>query len=141
MSAPIRVKVVCLFEQDGQFLFAEGYDPTKNQHYLMPVGGGVEFGERCEEAIFREVFEEIGVEIQNLRLLKVVENLFTFDGIAVHEIVFVYQADLAAPLQHSIGVESNGDEFNLRWLTRNQINTLGWPVFPKGLLDAIPAAL
>lgn len=141
MSRPIRVKVICLFEQQAQFLLAEGYDSTKNQHYLMPVGGGVEFGERCEDAIRREVLEEIGLEIQNLRLLKVLENVFTFDGIAGHEIVFVYQADLAAPLSQLRGVESNGAEFNLRWLTRHQIDTLGWPVFPEGLLDIMPAAL
>ncbi|WP_027469390.1 NUDIX hydrolase [Deefgea rivuli] len=139
MSAHIRVKVICLFEQEGLFLFAEGYDPSKTQHYLMPVGGGVEFGERCEDAIRREVQEEIGIEALNLRQLTVLENLFTFDGIAGHEIVFVYQADLAAPLSLLRGVESNGEEFNLRWLTRQQIDALGWPVFPEGLLDVMPA--
>ncbi len=141
MAAQIRAKVICLFEQQGHFLFAEGFDPTKNQHYLMPIGGGVEFGERSEDAIRREVLEEIGLDIQNLRLLNVIENLFTFDGIAGHEIVFVYQADLNAPLLHLRGVESNGVEFNLRWLSHEEIKHLAWPVFPDGLLDLMPVVL
>lgn len=138
MPRPIRVKVICLFEQQGRFLFAEGYDPTKNQHYLMPIGGGVDFGERTDDAIRREVLEEIGLEIHNLRLLKVLENLFTFDGSAGHEIVFVYQADLTTPLLSLRGVESNGVEFNLRWLSRDEITVLNWPVFPDGLLELLP---
>ena len=138
MSVPIRVKVICLIEQQGQFLLAEGYDPAKKQHYLMPIGGGVDFGERTDDAIRREVLEEIGLEVQHLRLLNVLENLFTFDGTAGHEIVFVYQAELAAPLATLRGVESNGQEFNLRWITTQQIDTLGWPVFPEGLLDLMP---
>ena len=138
MAAQIRAKVICLFEQQGHFLFAEGFDPTKNQHYLMPIGGGVEFGERSEDAIRREVLEEIGLDIQNLRLLNVIENLFTFDGVAGHEIVFVYQADLTEPLQSLLGVESNGVEFNLRWLSGEEIRKLAWPVFPEGLLELLP---
>ncbi len=138
MPRPIRAKVICLFELQGQFLLAEGFDPTKNQHYLMPIGGGVDFGERSEDAIRREVLEEIGHEIQNLRLLQVIENVFTFDGVAGHEIVFVYQADLTESLQGLRGVESNGVEFNLRWLSREEIKNLAWPVYPDGLLDAIP---
>ncbi len=141
MLRPIRVKVICLFEQQGQFLLAEGYDPTKDEHYLMPIGGGVDFGERSEDAIRREVREEIGIEIQNLRLLNVIENLFTFDGIAGHEIVFVYQADLSAPLSSLRGVESNGMAFNLLWLTQTEIQNLGWPVYPAGLLDLQPSVL
>ncbi|WP_297577520.1 NUDIX hydrolase [uncultured Deefgea sp.] len=138
MAAHIRTKVRCLIKQQGQFLLAEGYDPTKNQHYLMPLGGSVDFGERSEAAIRREVLEEIGHEIQNLRLLQVIENVFTFDGVAGHEIVFVYQAELNAPLLHLRGVESNGVEFNLRWLSREEIRKLAWPVFPEGLLEMLP---
>ncbi|WP_373975736.1 NUDIX domain-containing protein [Chitinibacter sp. SCUT-21] len=137
MGAAIRAKVVCLFEDNGQYLLAEGFDPTKQQHYLMPIGGGIEFGELSADAVIREVAEEIGVQIESPRLLKVFENLFTFDGVAGHEIVFVYLAQLNAPLQSSIGVESNGAQFKLHWLSVAQMNELAWPVYPTGLFDEL----
>ena len=37
--------------------------------------------------------EEIGQDIKNIRLLDVVENLFTLNGSTGHEIVFVFEAD------------------------------------------------
>lgn len=40
----IRAKSVCLFRHNGRILLAEGYDPGKDEHYYIPVGGGVEFG-------------------------------------------------------------------------------------------------
>ena len=58
----IRAKAVCLFRRDSQILLSEGYDPAKDEKYLIPVGGGIEFGEKAEEAAIRETLEEIGVQ-------------------------------------------------------------------------------
>ena len=40
----------------------------------------------------RELREELGVAIHDVRLLGVLENLFSLDGQRGHEVVFVYDA-------------------------------------------------
>lgn len=58
--------------------------------YHRLIGGGVELGETHRAAVQREVSEELAATIRDLRYLGVVENIFQIDGVAGHEIVFVY---------------------------------------------------
>ncbi|WEF10561.1 NUDIX domain-containing protein [Pectobacterium actinidiae] len=50
----IRAKAVCLFRHNGKILLAEGHDPIKDEHYVLPLGGGIDFGE-LSQAAAREV--------------------------------------------------------------------------------------
>jgi len=86
----IKIKALCLFRHQDKVLLSYGYDPAKDETYLRPIGGGIEFGEMSTHAIAREVLEEIQQQICKPQLLGVLENLFTFDGQQGHEIVFVY---------------------------------------------------
>lgn len=88
----IRPIAICTFRHNGRILVGEGYDSAKGERYHRPVGGSLKFGETSEEAVRREVDEEIGVQITNLRLLGVLENIFSCEGQDAHEIVFVYEA-------------------------------------------------
>ena len=133
----IRAKAVCLFRRDGQILLSEGYDPAKEEKYLIPVGGGIEFGEKAEEAAIRETFEEIGAKIYDLSLLGVTENIFTFDNQKGHEIVFVYEAKLEDEgLYHKpemVGIETNGESFVVKWFSEDEIITNKVPFYPNGI--------
>lgn len=62
--------------------------------YHRLIGGSVEFGETHRDAIVREVDEELGAQVRELRYLGVVENLFHLDGLPGHEIVFIYSGRL-----------------------------------------------
>ena len=86
----IRVIAICLFRRSGEILVTEGLDTANNQRYARPLGGGVELGETSEQAIVREIREEIGSEVRDLRLLGVLENLIELEGQQQHEVVFVY---------------------------------------------------
>jgi ADP-ribose pyrophosphatase YjhB (NUDIX family) len=88
----IRVIAICLFRRGGEILVTEGLDKSTNRRYARPLGGGVELGETSEQAIVREIREEIGAEVRDLKLLGVLENLFELEGEQRHEVVFVYDA-------------------------------------------------
>lgn len=86
----IRVIAICLFRRGDEILVTEGLDTSCNRRYARPLGGGVELGETSEQTIVREIREEIGAEVRDLRLLGVLENLFELEGQQQHEVVFVY---------------------------------------------------
>jgi 8-oxo-dGTP pyrophosphatase MutT (NUDIX family) len=86
----IRVIAICLFRRGNDILVTEGFDTANNQRYARPLGGGVELGESSEQTIVREIREEIGAEVRDLKLLRVLENLFELEGRQQHEVVFVY---------------------------------------------------
>ena len=86
----IRVIAICLFRRNGEILVAEGLDTSTSRRYARPLGGGVELGETSGQTIVREIREEIGAEVRDLKLLGVLENLFELEGEQRHEVVFVY---------------------------------------------------
>jgi ADP-ribose pyrophosphatase YjhB (NUDIX family) len=93
----IRVTARCLFRHEGQILTISAQDPDKPEpHYGVP-GGGVEFGETSEQALRREMREELGAEMADLDLLFVSEEIFAVQGQTYHAIVFLYQGRFVDP--------------------------------------------
>lgn len=137
----IRPIVICVFRCGDRILVAEGYDPTKDQLFYRPVGGGIEFGESSEEALRREIREELGVEIAKPHLLGVLENRFTFDGATGHEIVFVYDAGFRDrrlyDLPSSHGTEDDGVPFKIVWFDLAADHAGSPPLYPDGLRELL----
>lgn len=92
MSKFPKVKAMGLFTSNGRFLGTQHVDRVKGEDFVRLIGGHVEFGERAEDAMRREVMEEVGVEIEQLRLLDILENIFTHEGSPGHEVIFIYHA-------------------------------------------------
>lgn len=92
MSKPpfIRVIAICTFMRDNRILVFEAFDAVKETPFYRPLGGGVDPGETSADALIREIREELDQEITDLRLLGVLESIFTVGKRAGHEIVFVY---------------------------------------------------
>lgn len=137
----LRVKAVCVFTNHGRILVNEGYDKADGQRFLVPIGGRVEFGESTEQAITREVAEELSAEVTDVALMGVLENQFTLEGGAGHEIVFVYDArfvDRSIYAKDSLpGIEGE-TPFTAQWLDPWKLDD---PLYPDGLLDLISSAL
>lgn len=93
----MRPIAIAVLRRGGSILVSQGRDRTTRETFYRPLGGGIEFGETAEEALRRELREELGVELGAARLLGVLENLFRFEGSAGHEIVFVFDAVVADP--------------------------------------------
>lgn len=92
-STRIRPLALCVFRRENSIFLSEGYDPRKSETFYRPIGGGIEFGELGREAVAREIQEEIGADITNVRLLGTLENIFTYNGNPGHELVLLYQAE------------------------------------------------
>jgi ADP-ribose pyrophosphatase YjhB (NUDIX family) len=88
----IRPIAICLFRHGDKILVSDGVEEPNQRPYSRPLGGAIEFGERAVDAVVREIREELGVGVRDVRLLGVLENLFTLNGQPGHEIVFVYDA-------------------------------------------------
>ena len=93
----IRILALGIIRQGDRIFISEGYDPVKQQTFYRAMGGGVEFGETSRAALQREFQEEIQAELINIKYLGCQENLFTFNGLPGHEILFVYQCDFVEP--------------------------------------------
>lgn len=137
----IRPLAICVFRRGRRILVAEGYDPTKKELFHRPLGGAIHFGERSAEALRREVREELGAEVRNMRFLGVLENLFTFDGEAGHEVVFVFDARFRNRALYSrrrlTGRESDGVPFRAVWRDIEVSQDGLPPLYPDGLLELL----
>lgn len=137
----VRPLAVCVFRRGEDLFVAEGYDSTKREVFYRPLGGAIEFGEHSREAAVREIREEIGQEIANLRYLGTLESIFTCDGQPGHEIVLVYAAEFADPAlyeQESVkGMEEGGLPFQALWKPIADFERGEAPLYPEGLLQLL----
>lgn len=67
---------------------------TKDKGKYYTIGGAIQVNESTEDAVVREVKEELGVKAQAGQLAFVVENRFEQDGVSYHNIEFHYLVDL-----------------------------------------------
>lgn len=89
-KARIRPISICLLRRGEEILVHESYDSVKERGFARPLGGGIDFGETSAEAAIREIKEELGLDITEVKLLGIVENIFVYEGEPGHEMVFVY---------------------------------------------------
>ena len=78
--------------RDGPRLLVRRYTAPNGDRYYRPLGGAVEFGERAAQTARRELREEIDAEIENVRHLATLEDLFQRNGEPAHQIVFLFEA-------------------------------------------------
>jgi 8-oxo-dGTP pyrophosphatase MutT (NUDIX family) len=140
----IRPLAICVFRHGDRIFAAEGYDPVKDQIFYRPLGGRIEFGERSHESIRRELMEEVGQEIADLRYLGTLENIFTFAGEPGHEIVLVYDGAFVNQAIYAkdglIGHEDDDarSEFRAVWKLLDFFRAPDAPpLYPDGLLELL----
>ncbi|OGD32284.1 hypothetical protein A3C91_00820 [Candidatus Azambacteria bacterium RIFCSPHIGHO2_02_FULL_52_12] len=102
----IEIIARAVIVRDGALLLCK--QKTK-KYYFLP-GGHVEFGESSENALKREIKEELGASVSSLKLIGIVENRFGVGKGKRHEINFVYSARLGAA-----NVKSVEDHIEFFW--------------------------
>jgi len=138
----IRPLALCIFSFGGRILVNEAHDQVRGQSYCRPLGGGIEFGEPSERTVTREIREELGAEVTNLRFLGTLENIFTNLGKPGHEIIQVYDGDFFDRSLYQrpflSGAESDGTPFQAYWRARSHFSA-ALPLFPDGLTELLDA--
>ena len=139
----IRTVALAVCRDGDRILVERGYDHVRDEHFLRAIGGGVEFGERAVDALAREWREELGLELEAPALLGVMENLFTSNGRAGHEVVFVFEARLADARVYGrdefTSTEPDGSRHVAVWVPLDELRHGPTPFKPAGLLDLLPS--
>jgi ADP-ribose pyrophosphatase YjhB (NUDIX family) len=113
---------------------------VKQQRFYRPLGGEIEFWERAEDAARREIREEVGAEMTNVRLLCVSENIFTYLGSKGHELVWTFEASFADPSYYerdAVQCLEGNAQFEAHWVALGLFQRGETPLYPDGLLEAL----
>src|SRR5579872_983307 len=138
----VRPLAICVFRNGDRILVAEGYDEIKRQTFYRPLGGGIEFGEYSWDTIAREIREELGVEVADVRYLGTMENIFVFNGQKGHEIVLIYDGAFVDGSLYQketlTGVEDDGVSLvTAIWKSLDDFDREHAPLYPDGLLELL----
>ncbi len=88
----IRIGVGAVVFRGDEVLLVKRGKPPFQGHWSIP-GGGLEFGERLEDAVRREVMEETGLEIAVRGLIGVFEAMPADVGQLTHTVMIDYYAE------------------------------------------------
>ena len=121
------VRATALIVKDNRLLVVEDEDG------FYTIGGAIQVDEATEDAVVREVKEELGVASKAVQLAFIVENRFEQAGVHYHNIEFHYLVDLLedAPLT----MQEDAKPLPCRWLALNDLHTINLkPAFLKTTL-------
>jgi len=109
--------------------------------YFYSVGGGVQMGEKAEDAVIREVLEETGVHYEIDRLAVIHENFFTdssdfFKDLNCHEIALYFLMKPKGNQDLNSDSYTQGIRENMVWIPIDELdNYTVYPTFLKEYLS------
>lgn len=140
-DAAVRAKAVAVCRNAGRVLVERGYDRLAESRFYRAIGGHIDFGERAAQTVVREWREEYGLTLRDVRLLGVLENVFTYEGRPGHEIVFAFEARVVEPEVYQRdeieGTDPDGRRHEAVWVSLDDLATGGIPLSPAGLLELL----
>lgn len=121
---------------------AELRDPRSGALFHRPPGGGIEEGERPEQAVRREVSEELGVILTALCELGAVEHIWYWDGREIQERAWLFVAHASDDARLQRGdtlelVEPTGERFPTVWRPIRGGSKGLPPLCPQNLTDLL----
>ncbi|MFK4289295.1 8-oxo-dGTP pyrophosphatase MutT (NUDIX family) [Bacillus sp. RC240] len=124
-----RVGAIC--KHDNKILILQ----DEGEEYWYVPGGRVKMLENSEDALKRELTEEVGVPIKVKRLIWSVENFFTLSERKFHEISFYYEVELhelPANGADQYILEEAGRKYIFKWVPVEELDAYNLqPAFIK----------
>ena len=137
----IKVKVMCLVTDGKRVLVGKGRDSIKNEDFYRVLGGSLDFGETVKNGMLREIREELNCEVENLKLVDVVENIFVYEGKRGHEITFLFKGYVRDPKlcePSTIHIIEDTYEFDAEWISIDDIVNKKVILYPEYDYSKIP---
>ena len=140
LDGAIRLVAAAVIRDRDRILVWDDYNPANGEVVAVPLAGGIEFGETGEQAIVRELGEEIGATTTRIEYLGLIEDIYEWAGQKRHELYLVYEVALADDTVYDAAevpvVEPDGTAYVARWRPLSHFRT-GARLVPAGLLDLI----
>lgn len=140
----IRPKAICIIRDGPRMLLEYTKWPTENDIFYVPLGGEIKYGEYGEYTVRREIKEEIKADIENIRYVGSIENIFEVEDDIGHEIVLVYEANFVDKSFYEKdvieGLETEIDPplaMVVYWKTIAEIEQEGVPLYPDRLRELL----
>lgn len=128
----LRVAGVIL---DGNKILVEQGDGCP---FAVCPGGRINFNETAENAIVREIYEELGVRSQVERLLFIHQNFFDTDGLRNHELCFFFLLNSSLRAD-GVTLKGRDNKSAYRWVAFDELqNVFFYPLFLKKRLSDLP---
>ncbi len=121
-NSKFNYRVCALFIHDGRIL---AMHDERSPYFYLP-GGRVELGERAEDAVMREVREELGIDACIIRPLWLNQAFFTedVDALRYHEICIYFLMDI-----RGTDLLQRGERFTL--IEGKHTHTFEWLPFDR----------
>lgn len=116
-----------IFNPDGKVLLCKSH--KWNHKYVIP-GGHIELGEKMEDALRREVLEETGLHIYDIKLISLIESIYSN---AFHEKKHFIFIDYTCKTDSS-DVQLNEEADAYEWVDLEEIENYDLGGFVKELL-------
>ncbi len=134
----IRPIALGLAIKNNKLLVSEGFDKVKNETFYRCLGGGIEFLEKSEEALKREFFEEINIDIAVKDFLGLSENIFTYQGKKAHELILFYSIDISdEDYQEYYKVIDDHGETIAKWIDIDEFKNKNKILYPEEVFKYI----
>ena len=120
MELEIRQAALCLIRHGNTFLVAEIQDPQSGLVLHRPPGGGIEEGETAEQAVRRELQEELGITLTAIQEVGTVDHIWFWKGREVQERASLFLASPSDDARLSRGecpwlIEADGQRIKTVW--------------------------
>jgi ADP-ribose pyrophosphatase YjhB (NUDIX family) len=126
-----------LFNEDKQCLFIRRAKEPAQGKLAIP-GGFIDFQETAEAALEREVFEEVGLKIEQIRYLGSCTNDYLYRDVVYPVVDLIFAARAIAPDQ----AQALDGVAGLEWMTLQDINPeeLAFPSLRMGWMKLMQEA-
>lgn len=145
-ATEVRHAALCLIRRGDSILVAEIRDAQNGTILHRPPGGGVEPNESPEEAVRREIREELGIVLADVKPLGAIEHTWFWGGREVRERAWIFLANASDYAALNAGetpslTEADGETFRTLWRGIHESGETRPNLCPAALADLLKTSI